>query len=299
MRGSNPLISVIIPFFRDEAFLEEAIKSVLDQTYTNWELLLVDDGGSEAAMEIAKQYAQAHPQKIFYKSHPNRVNKGAAATRNLGVQLAKAEWLAFLDADDCWMPQKLEVQATIVQRFPESRMICEASLYWNSWKPEGGVDTVILVGNLKEGLYHPPQLLQRLYPFGKGAAPCPCSLLVHKKALEQVGGFEASFRGDMQLYEDQVMLTKMYLQFPVFVSRQCHNKYRERSGSCMDNVHGAGKYHMIRQFYLRFFESYLNEQNLRTKQTDQLLRKAWLPYQTDLKSRLEQLVDKTLHYLRP
>ena len=102
------LVSVVIIFFNEERFLAEAVASVYAQTFHDWELLLVDDGSSDRSSDIAKGYAERDPARVRYLEHPGHANRGASASRNVGVHAARGEWVAFLDGDDIWLPERLE-----------------------------------------------------------------------------------------------------------------------------------------------------------------------------------------------
>lgn len=292
MHPVQPFVSIIIAFYNEEKFLTEAIDSVLAQTYTHWELLLVDDGSDQQTTSIALQYAGAFPQRIFYLEHEGHQNKGASASRNLGIQKATGKYIALLDADDLWLPEKLQMQVGIAMKNPEAALICEASEYWHSWSGNNKKDNIVFVGQNLSGMFYPPQLLERLYPFGKGASPCPSSLFINKTVIESLGGFEESFDGIYQLYEDQAFLTKLYLQHPVFISTASNNRYRQRSGSIVSEVRGQGKYHEVRKYFLRYFQNYITVNNLETSVTSRLLHKVMLPYGNGLKNGLERLVSK-------
>src|SRR5438105_1562536 len=103
--SSKPLVSAITIFLNEEKFLQEAIASVFAQTYDNWELLLVDDGSTDASTEIALRYAKQYPEKVRYVEHRGHQNRGMSAARNLGIRNAKGQYIAFLDADDVWLPK--------------------------------------------------------------------------------------------------------------------------------------------------------------------------------------------------
>ena len=137
--ASDPLVSVISIFFNAAEFLAEAIESVLAQTYPHWELVLVDDGSSDGSAEIARRYADSDPGRIRYVEHPGHENRGISAARNLGVREALGEYVAFLDADDVYLPQKLERQAQLLAAHPEAAMVYGATLHWHGWtgRPEG------------------------------------------------------------------------------------------------------------------------------------------------------------------
>jgi len=93
--------------YNAEAFISDAIQSVINQTYTSWELLLIDDCSTDKTLEIAKSFQNEHSKiKLF----ANAKNFGAAITRNKGIEAAKGDYIAFLDGDDVWKPEKLEKQ---------------------------------------------------------------------------------------------------------------------------------------------------------------------------------------------
>lgn len=105
------LVSVIMPSFNTGRFIAESIESVLAQTYTNWELLIVDDASFDNTDDVVADVKQRHCERSeaihYYKNDRNR---GAAYSRNLALREAKGEWIAFLDSDDLWLPEKLEKQ---------------------------------------------------------------------------------------------------------------------------------------------------------------------------------------------
>src|SRR5262245_2814919 len=125
-----PEVSVITAFLNEERFLKEAIESVLQHTFTNWELILLDDGSTDKGANIAKAYAEAYPDKIVYYEHEGHANKSTAASRNLAISKVRGELVAFLDADDVWLPVKLEKQVQIMRKHPMVAMLLEASEYW-------------------------------------------------------------------------------------------------------------------------------------------------------------------------
>lgn len=99
------LVSIIMPNYNGEKFLRETIDSVLAQTYQNWEILLVDDCSTDSSLEIAQSFGDGRI-RIFQ----NEQNGGAAVSRNYALREAKGKWIAFLDSDDLWRPEKLERQ---------------------------------------------------------------------------------------------------------------------------------------------------------------------------------------------
>src|SRR5262245_48750717 len=96
----RPRVSVLTVFLNAERFLQEAIESVLAQTYGDWELLLVDDGSTDGGSGLARSYAERYPHKVVYLNHGNHSNLGISASQNLGISRARGEYIAFLDSDD-------------------------------------------------------------------------------------------------------------------------------------------------------------------------------------------------------
>ncbi len=282
---NNPLISVIIPFYNVSKYLEEAIESVLSQTYKNWEIVLVDDGSSDDSVGIALKYVRDFPDRIRYFQHPGGVNKGLPASRNLAIKQAKGAYLALLDADDFWLPGKLVYQVSIASQFPQAALICGASQYWYSWADSRREDVVIKVGGLQDQVSMPPQPALMLYPLGEGAAPCPCSVMVKKEVALQYKGFEEGFTGKYQMYEDQAFFMKLYLHEPIFISSLALDRYRQRPDSIMSQT--AVNYHEVRYFFLKWLNRYLLKEKIASAEVRRKLKKALWPYKNPFLNKIK------------
>jgi glycosyltransferase involved in cell wall biosynthesis len=270
-----PRVSVVLCFLNEERFLGEAVDSVLTQTYSDWELLLVDDGSRDRSTALAQQYAKRHPRRIFYIDHPEHANLGLSASRNVGIGRARGPYVCFIDADDAWFPRKLEEQAAILDRNREVAMVIGASQYWRSWSGERGAeDVVIPVGAESEVVIAPPGLMTRLYPLGQGAAPPPSDLMVRREALNAVGGFEASFRGPLMLYEDQAFLSKIYRRYPVYVASACWDRYRVRPDSIMARTSEASLFLQVRLHFLMWLQQDLRRTGAVSAEVQRALRQA-------------------------
>lgn len=121
MNNSKPLVSVIIPVHNAEEYLLETISSVINQSYTNIEVILVDDGSEDNSLEIAKKY-ESDTFKVIAQS-----NHGACKARNLGIQYSKGEWLQFLDADDILHCDKISSQLKAVDASPNKIRLVSAA----------------------------------------------------------------------------------------------------------------------------------------------------------------------------
>lgn len=266
MAASPPRVSIVIPFLDPGPFLVEAIESVLAQTWTDWELLLVDDGSTDGSTDRARQYEQRHTDRVRYLEHAGHANRGACASRNLGVWNASGEYIALLDADDVWLPCKLERQIALFEAHPDADLVYGAIEYWHGWTgqpDDAGRDRVPPLGVEPDTLYRPPAMATLLYPLGKGQPPTPSDLMVRRQALIEAGGFEESFTGALQLYEDQALLSKLYLKNAVFVSSETWARYRIHSESCSSEVQRMGEYRSVRLHFLRWLEAYLQRSGVR------------------------------------
>ena len=297
-KHKNPLVSVVIPFLNVKDFLPETIGSVLNQEYTNWEIILIDDGSTDGSTEIARKYAAESNGKIIYTEHPDHSNWGAAASRNLGVSKARGEWLAFLDADDFWLPQKLKEQIEILQKNPEATALCEGTTYWYSWCNPQSKDLLIPVGAAAGKLYFPPALALKLYPLGKGHSFATCGLIIKTNAFRRIGGFDESFTGNNQLYEDQVLYTKIYLHEKVYISSGSNNLYRQRPDSLMHGLLSEGYYMQGRYYFLKWLINYLQQKNIHDKKIWQKVDRALWPYKYPLLHRVNQMPGRVIRKLR-
>ncbi|NQN51118.1 glycosyltransferase family 2 protein [Streptococcus suis] len=108
----SPLVSVIIPMYNATLFIEETIQTVLQQTYSNTEIIVVDDCSTDTSYEVVSQLCQRY-QNIFLLQ--NKKNSGVGISRNVGVAKATGRYICFLDADDLWLPTKLEKQVKFMQ----------------------------------------------------------------------------------------------------------------------------------------------------------------------------------------
>ncbi len=102
-----PLVSVCIPAYKAERYLEPTLRSIADQTLGDWEVIVTEDGSRDRAEEIVRRFAASVPQGVLY--HRHEVNRGLPATRNTGIAAAAGTWIAFLDSDDLWKPPHLEL----------------------------------------------------------------------------------------------------------------------------------------------------------------------------------------------
>lgn len=111
MKSMNELVSIIMPSYNTANYIGDSIASVLNQTYKNWELIIVDDCSSDDTDEVLAKYL--YDERIRY--FKNETNSGAAVSRNRALREARGKWIAFLDSDDLWLPEKIEKQVKFMK----------------------------------------------------------------------------------------------------------------------------------------------------------------------------------------
>ncbi len=120
----NPLVSIIVPIFNSERTLNRCIKSILNQTFCNWELLLIDDGSTDKSCEICEKYAAIDQRiKIFHKK-----NGGVSSARNYGLHYSRGEWLTFIDTDDYVQDSFLEI---LIEKADSADLVVSGAYYIN------------------------------------------------------------------------------------------------------------------------------------------------------------------------
>jgi len=116
-------VSVILPSYNYEMCVGDAIDSVLSQTYRNWELILVDDGSSDASPEILERYQREFPGKIRVYFHEGRRNRGLIETYRLGLEKCSGDYVAFIEADDVWFPENLARKIAVLDHHPDVAVV--------------------------------------------------------------------------------------------------------------------------------------------------------------------------------
>ena len=208
-----PLVSVIMPVFNGEEFLEEAILSVFAQTYPNYELVVVHDGSENPGIrKICGRYKDRLTY-IFQK------NTGTAGARNTAIRHSSGEYVAFLDEDDVWFPEKLERQAA----------------FYDDLKRQGKTPCLIYSGfyvtdengkTLQKGLFSSSGENFTKLLFGNFVGT-PCSVMVDRKILDTVGLFDESIRG----CEDYELWLRISTRYPLYSLNEYLAKYRLRKNT--------------------------------------------------------------------
>jgi glycosyltransferase involved in cell wall biosynthesis len=257
-----PQVSVITSFIDGSpAFFEEAVRSVLAQTYPHWELVLVNDGATGPCARLARDFAEGRPDRIRYVETDGSGSAGLSAARNTGIGRARGEFIALLDADDVWLPHKLAEQVALLEADPAVAMLYGNTLYWHGWTgraSDAHRDFIPRLGVAANRTVHPPGLL-RHFLSGRAAVPCTCSTIFRRDALERVGCFASEFRG---MYEDQVLYAKIAVEAPIHVSDACWDRYRQHPESMTATVFSGQGEVGARRVFLAWIERHLSARSI-------------------------------------
>lgn len=210
-----PLGSIIIPAFNSEKTIRETIDSVLNQSFDDFEIIVINDGSQDATLEVTASIVDSR-LKIFSYS-----NAGVSASRNRGLSHACGDYIAFLDADDLWTPNKLECQLNALQEHPEAAV----AYSWTNWIDASG-KFLRPGGHITENGNVYRQLLLRDF-IESGSNP-----LIRKKALIKVGGFNEALSTAADW--DMWLRLAAYYEFVAIPSPQI--LYRVSSQSMSTNV---------------------------------------------------------------
>lgn len=210
-----PTVSIILPVYNGAHCVLRAVQSVLNQHYPHWELLVVDDGSTDGTLQALSTISDARVRVV---SQPNQ---GVAAARNHAFQLAQGDYIAFIDADDLWLPHKLREELKVVRR--ATRPNQPACLVYSSYY---AVDD-------RNRLLNLPKISTHQGDVGEVALRdeglfLPSTTLVHRDVVAAVGGFQTRC-----YHEDRVFFIQASQQFPVYATRQRLVLYRQsEAGRC-------------------------------------------------------------------
>ena len=223
----QPKVSVVIAFLNGENFIGEALASVHAQTFADWELLLVNDGSSDASPAIARDAAARDP-RIRCLEHPGGVNRGLALSRRLGREAARGELLLYLDHDDILYADCLQKLVDALAPHPAASAVFACTMFWAYDPALGGEDYTQTFKPLPNGPTDGRAFLRRLLR-SENMHPAVCSTLFRRTALDQaLDDFDEPFSG---MYEDTAVLAKLLSHADVVLLNEPVSAYRMHGSS--------------------------------------------------------------------
>lgn len=205
-----PKVSVVIPAYNAMAYLPETVESVLRQTFTDYEVLIVDDGSSDQILSWVSQVTDPRVKLI------SQQNQGVSVARNTGIAQAQGEYVAFLDADDLWEPTKLEKQVRCLEDNPAVGLVYTWTALIDQWgKPTSRVWISHIEGNVWEQIVVEDMI-------SNGSSP-----MVRRSCFETAGVFDPNLISS----EDRDMWTRIAARYPFAVVKEILTFYRRHPGN--------------------------------------------------------------------
>ncbi|MFQ3549529.1 MAG: glycosyltransferase [Armatimonadota bacterium] len=234
----NPFVSVILPVYNGEEYISEAIESVINQTYKNFELIIVDDGSNDNTAKIIDKYLCNDNVKYIYKN-----NGGVSSALNTGIINAVGKWVAFIGMDDIWLPEKLSRQIEVIRRFNDLSIVEIGTIAFdnNGDQQYWSYKTQIQSGK---------KLLSKIL---KGNIFCASSIIVKKDELINAGLFSENLTS----CEDYYMWFKLlYNDLKVAFIQDYQVRYRLRSNSLSHNIEDLQKHYLCKLKILDIISTY-------------------------------------------
>jgi len=201
--------SIVIPLYNKANYIENTLKSVLNQTFTDYEIIVINDGSTDDSITKVKEFNDSRIQLY------NQENQGASVARNLGIENAKYEYIAFLDADDLWMPNHLEILNALIENFPNAGIFASRyELVFNNGKND--------IPNFKgisadyEGII--PDYFETSLPYPIATSS---SIVIPKYVFEKIGYFKPTISSG----QDVDMWIRIASKYPVVISNKVTASY--------------------------------------------------------------------------
>ena len=226
----NPRVSVIIPTYNCSPMLRQALESVRQQTVQDLEVIVVDDGSTDQTYEVIREFGS-------WVTYLRQENQGVAAARNTGIRLSSAPYIAFLDSDDLWLPNKLERQLAFLRSHPQVGLV-----YGRMWSYS--------VNNPAKRRLDPQRVSQTFKDLLNGPNTVTTStVVIRRECFETVGLFNPTLRAA----EDHELWLRIVRRFPIGFIDEVLAEYR-RHGDSINTDHPV-----MYEGYRGYFEIILSE----------------------------------------
>lgn len=247
-----PTVSVVIPLFNGQQYIENCLRSVFSQRYEDYEVIVVDDGSSDDGPKKILALAKTHPEKVRLLRHEDRGNHGIAATRNLGIKNARGEFIAFLDQDDLWVSEKLQKQVAMLRCHPEAGLVYSKISFVDQ---DGGDCSANSFPSAGKGIVgHPAYIFPAIIK--ENFIPS-ITVLARRECVQKVGLFDDGLRHG---FEDWILWSKMAYFYGFIFLDQVLAKRRLHSGSFSSLRRDIGLHLSAEENYIRVLFSHLLDQ---------------------------------------
>ena len=269
-------ISVIIPTYNRKKYIRRAIDSVIRQSYKPFEIIVIDDGSTDGTYELIKQSYSS--SQISLKKQKNN---GVSSARNKGIKLANGDWIAFLDSDDEWFKNKLELQVREIKK--SKTFICHTNEIW--------IRNGIRVNQMKKHQKYGGSIFEKCLDMCRIS---PSSVMIHRRIFDEIGLFDE----DLIICEDYDLWLRISSKYPVlYLDSMLIKKFGGHEDQLSKNING------IEQFRIQSLEKILKNQSLKPSYFNaakNMVLKKLLIYRSGLikrnKVKENAIIEKKIHY---
>ena len=245
----KPAVSVIVPTYNRASFLKKALESLAQQTFKDFEIIVIDDGSNDETPDIIKTYLpKINPRSLI--SIVSKENHGVSWARNQGILKSQASWIAFLDSDDAWIPRKLEVQMKYLERNPDIK-ICQTEEIW--------IRNGRRVNPMKKHAKLGGNIFERCLEL---CVVSPSATVVSRKLLDEVGLFDES----LPACEDYDLWLRISYRYPIALISEA---LIIKQGGHEDQL--SRKYPAMDLYRIQAIQNLLDHHSLSEEQTTQAL----------------------------
>ena len=218
-----PFFSVIIPLFNKEKFIEATLKSVLNQTFIDFEILIINDGSTDNSAQLIKGFDDPRI-RYYYKE-----NSGVSSARNDGIEKAQSNYISFIDADDYWYPDFLEEMYKIIQKHPEQKVFSAAIEIETSKKVIPASYSIIKTND--------HEIVNYFTASYKETVICTSCAVFHKSIFEETGNFDIAIKSG----QDTDLWIRIGMNFPIVFSWKILARYVYDENSLSKNKNYLNK----------------------------------------------------------
>ena len=218
-----PFFSVIIPLFNKEKFIEATLKSVLNQTFIDFEVLIIDDGSTDNSATLIKGFDDTRI-RYFYKE-----NAGVSSARNYGIEKSQSNYISFIDADDYWYPDFLKEMFKIIQNYPQQKVFSAAIEIETSKKVFPATYSIVKTSD--------HEIVNYFTASNKETVICTSCAVFHKNIFEKVGTFDTEIKSG----QDTDMWIRIGINYPVVFSWKILARYIYDENSLSKNKNYLNK----------------------------------------------------------
>ena len=248
MQNSNVVISIILCCYNSEKYLEETLQSIVDQTYKNWELIIVNDGSRDNTLNILNEFINNN--KHLRITLINQTNQGLAESRNNAIKIANSKWISIIDHDDLWLPEKLDIQYDLIKKNKNCFLFFSDFYLFN----KRSIKSRFEISKEKDAFIPYKLNLNKINGYRNlikyGCFIGSSTVIFNKEVLKFVGNFDSSYK----FITDYIFFIIISEKFDIHASPEPLSKWRSHNDQAtlkMNNSYFVEMFNFYSKLYLK------------------------------------------------